>query len=397
MSQELLPKSASKKPAIKKLLGLIIAGTAVSGVLTIYGLSQFQSPQKPTAQVIDRPSPVKKVTALGRLEPEGEVIELSAPLTLDGDRIAQLLVKEGDTVKAGENIAVLDSYKPLQDALTQAEQEVKVAQTKLAQVKAGAKSGEITAQKATIARLQAENSTQISAQKATIARLQAELNNAQSEYQRNQNLYQEGAISASSRDSKRLTLETAQQQLAEAQANLKRIISSGQEQINAAKATLNQIAEVRPVDVKVARAELDRAIATLKQAKTNFEQAYIRSPMLGQIIKIHARKGEKIGDSGIAEVAKTSQMMVVAEVYQTDISKIKLGQKAIISGQALTGNLKGEVTQIGLQVNRQNVFSNQPGENLDRRVVDVKIRLNPEDSKRASGLTNLQVETAIQL
>ena len=272
-----------------------------------------------------------------------------------------------------------------------------MAETKLAQVKAGAKSGEITAQKATIARLQAENSTQISAQKATIARLQAELNNAQSEYQRNQNLYQEGAISASSRDSKRLTWETAQQQLAEAQANLKRIISSGQEQINAAKATLNQIAEVRPVDVKVARAELDRAIATLKQAKTNLEQPYIRAPMVGQIIKIHVRKGEKIGDSGVAEIAKTSQMMVVAEVYQTDISKIKVGQKAIISGQALTGKLEGEVTQIGLQVNRQNVFSNQPGENLDRRVVDVKIRLNPEDSKRASGLTNLQVETAIEL
>ncbi|MEO0969063.1 MAG: ABC exporter membrane fusion protein [Cyanobacteria bacterium J06639_18] len=397
MSQELLPKSASKKPAIKKLLGLIIAGTAVSGVLTIYGLSQFQSLQKPTAQAVNQPSPVKKVTALGRLEPEGEVIELSAPLTLDGDRIAQLLVREGDTVKAGDTIAILDSHKPLQDAVSQAEKDVKVAQTKLAQVKAGAKSGEITAQKATIARLQAENSTQISAQKATIARLQAELNNAQSEYQRNQNLYQEGAISASSRDSKRLTWETAQQQLAEAQANLKRIISSGQEQINAAKATLNQIAEVRPVDVKVARAELDRAIAALKQAKTNLEQAYIRAPIVGQIIKIHARKGEKIGDSGVAEIAKTNQMMVVAEVYQTDISKIKLGQKAIISGQALTSKLNGEVTQIGLQVNRQNVFSNQPGENLDRRVVDVKIRLNPEDSQRASGLTNLQVETAIQL
>ncbi|MDJ0697912.1 ABC exporter membrane fusion protein [Mastigocoleus sp. MO_188.B34] len=397
MSQEILPKSESKKPAIKNLLGLIIVATAVSGILTVYGLSQFQSLQKPTAQAVNRPYPVKKVTALGRLEPEGEVIELSAPLALDGDRIAQLLVKEGDTVKAGETIAVLDSYKSLQDAVTQAEKEVKVAETKLAQVKAGAKSGEITAQKATIARLQAENSTQISAQKATIARLQAELNNAQSEYQRNQNLYQEGAISASSRDSKRLTWETAQQQLAEAQANLKRIISSGQEQINAAKATLNQIAEVRPVDVKVARAELDRAIATLKQAKTNLEQPYIRAPMVGQIIKIHVRKGEKIGDSGVAEIAKTSQMMVVAEVYQTDISKIKVGQKAIISGQALTGKLEGEVTQIGLQVNRQNVFSNQPGENLDRRVVDVKIRLNPEDSKRASGLTNLQVETAIEL
>lgn len=402
MSQELLPKSTikkptAKKPVIKNLLGLILTGTVVSGAITIYGLSQFQSLQKPSDPAVNLPPPIKKVTALGRLEPEGEVIELSAPLTLDGDRIAQLLVKEGDTVKARETIAILDSHKRLQDAVTQAQEEVKVAQTKLAQVKAGAKSGEIIAQKATIARLQAENRTQITAQEATIARVRAELNNAKSEYQRNQSLYQEGAISASNRDSKRLTFQSAQQQLAEAQANLRRIRSSGQEQVNAAKATLNQIAEVRPVDIKLAEAEVDRAIAAFKQAKTNLEQAYIRAPMVGQIIKIHVREGEKIADSGVAEIAKTSQMMVVAEVYQTDIAKIKIGQKAVISGQALTGELQGEVTQVGLQVNRQNVFSNQPGENLDRRVVDVKIRLNPKDSKRASGLTNLQVQTAILL
>jgi HlyD family secretion protein len=49
-----------------------------------------------------------------------------------------------------------------------------------------------------------------------------------------------------------------------------------------------------------------------------------------------------------------------------------------------------------LQVNRQNVFSNQPGENLDSRIVEVKIRLNPEDSKRVAGLTNLQVQAEIE-
>jgi HlyD family secretion protein len=90
-------------------------------------------------------------------------------------------------------------------------------------------------------------------------------------------------------------------------------------------------------------------------------------------------------------------MMVVAEVYQTDISKIKLGQKAIITSQGFTGELQGTVQQIGLQVNRQNVFGDQPGENLDSRIIEVKIRLTPEDSKKVSGLTNLQVQTAIKL
>jgi HlyD family secretion protein len=46
-------------------------------------------------------------------------------------------------------------------------------------------------------------------------------------------------------------------------------------------------------------------------------------------------------------------------------------------------------------VKRQNIFSNQPGENLDRRVVEVKIRLNHGDS--VAGLTNLQVQAEIDL
>jgi HlyD family secretion protein len=119
--------------------------------------------------------------------------------------------------------------------------------------------------------------------------------------------------------------------------------------------------------------------------------------MTGQIIKIHARVGEKIDAPGVADFAQTKTMMAVAEVYQTDISKIKLGQKATITSQGFTGELKGIVQQIGLQVKRQNVFGDQPGENLDSRIIEVKIRLNPEDSKRVSGLTNLQVQTAIKL
>jgi HlyD family secretion protein len=88
-------------------------------------------------------------------------------------------------------------------------------------------------------------------------------------------------------------------------------------------------------------------------------------------------------------------MIAVAEVYQTDIAKVKLGQQAVITSQGFTGELRGTVSLIGLQVNRQNVFSNQPGENLDSRVVEVKIHLNAEDSTRVAGLTNLQVQIAI--
>jgi HlyD family secretion protein len=154
---------------------------------------------------------------------------------------------------------------------------------------------------------------------------------------------------------------------------------------------------VRPVDVQAAQTEVDNAIANLKRAETELEQSYIRAPLSGQILKIHTRPGEKISDEGIASLAQTSQMVAVAEVYQSDIAKIKLGQTAKVTGQAFQGEVKGTVSQIGLQVNRQNVFANQPGENLDRRIVEVKIRITPEDNPRVAGLTNLQVQTSIDL
>lgn len=385
------------KPKNKWLIGSIIMATAITGGIIIYGISQYgQVSQTPASDSVKAKPVAPKVTALGRLEPEAEVIKLSAPLALDGDRVAKLLVTEGDRVKAGQVIAILDSRDTLQDAVQQAQEQVKVFEAKLAQVKAGAKLGEIQAQRQQISRLEAELVGEIKTQDAMIARLQAQVNNARSEYNRHHQLYREGAIAISTLDSKRLALETAQEQLNEAQATQERTNNTINAQLAEAKANLEQISEVRPVDVNAAQTEVNNAIASLNKAKTDLLQAYVRAPIDSQIIKIQTRSGEKISEEGIVELAQTDRMIAIAEVYQSDIPKVKLGQPAEITGQAFNGIIRGKVHQIGLQVSRQNVFSNQPGENLDQRVIEVKIRLNPEDSKRVAGLTNLQVQTAIR-
>jgi HlyD family secretion protein len=385
------------KPTNRLLIGLVIAATAIAGGIIFFAFSQSGMLSKNSVSAdVTTPAP-KKVTALGRLEPQTEVIRLSAPATLDGDRVTEILVKQGDRVKKGQVVAILDSRDRLQAALAEAKEKVRSAQSRLAQVKAGAKSGEIQAQESTIVKLQAELQGEIASQEAAITRLQSELRNARSEFERNQKLYQEGAISSSAIDSKRLVLESAEAKLQEALSGKNRTANSLQAQIDEAKATLSRIAEVRPVDVEVAQTDVDSAIAAVKRAETELAQAIIRAPMDVQILKIHARLGEKIGDNGIADLGQTDRMVAVAEVYQTDIGKVKLGQEAAITGQAFSGEVKGTVSEIGLQVNRQNVFSDRPGENLDRRVIEVKIRLNPKDSQRVEGLTNLQVQTAIQL
>nr|WP_287733304.1 HlyD family efflux transporter periplasmic adaptor subunit [Microcystis sp. M090S1] len=418
------------KPNQKLMIGLILLGTGLLGITTFYSFSQFAPKPETKTPVVAPPAP-QKITALGRIEPRTEIISISAPMLLDSDRVKQLLVDEGDSVKTGQIIAILESQERLEDNLRQAQEQVKVAASKLEQVKAGAKVGEIDAnaanvrkiqaqwlgdqatQRTTIQRLTAQLEGDRAAQKATIGKLEAEYRNAKAEFDRYEKLYQEGAISASSFDTKRLNLETSNQQLTEAKVTLERIESTGkqqiqeakttlariestgQQQIKEARATLNQVSEVRGVDVQAAQAEVNAALVAVKKAQTELNQAYIRSPITGKVIKVNTRIGEQISDQGIVDLAETDRMEVIAEIYQSDIGKIRKGQTATITGSAFKGEVRGKVRLIALKVDQQNIFSNQPGENFDRKVISVHIALDRKNSQKVAGLTNSQVTVTI--
>jgi HlyD family secretion protein len=374
---------------------LIIAASVLCLGATVAGMFWRNSKSAPAPQPVSVPT-VKTVTALGRLEPKGEVIQLSAPASGQTSRIEQLLVKESDGVKIGQAIAILDNRDKLQAALEEAQEQVSVAQAKLAQIQAGAKQGEIAAQQATILRLDAQSQGDVSAQTATVDRLQAEVQNAATEYQRYENLYRDGAISASQRDNKQLTLKTAQKNLQESQAVLRRTQTTSLPQLGEAKANLERIAEVRPVDVKAAQAEINRAKAVVKQAKANLEQAFVKSPQNGTVLKINSRAGEVIGNSGIVEIGETNPMYAVAEVYQSDISRVKVGQSVRVKSDSLPGELQGKVEGIGAQVKRQAIVNTDPSTNIDARIIEVHVRLDQASSQKASKFTNLQVKVVIE-
>jgi HlyD family secretion protein len=336
--------------------------------------------------------------ALGRLEPSSGVLQIASPSGQDGSRISALYVDDGSQVKPGQIVAVLDSSKRLKDSVQQAQAQVEAARARLSQVKAGAKAGEISAQTAVIERLEADRTGSIATQQATIDRLEAEMKNAQIEFDRFAQLYKAGAISASERDRRQLTLETAKAQVVEAIAKQQQNQAVTIAELAEARAALDRIMEVRAVDINPVQAEVNVAIANLRQAQTELEQSYIRAPQWGRILKVHTRVGERVTESiGIADLAPTQIMMVIAEVYQSDIHKVRVGQKVAIIGDSLPNKLAGTVTQKGEQIIRQTVFSNQPGENLDRRVVEVKVRLNPDDAQQVVTLTNLQVRVEIEL
>ena len=360
-----------------------------------YALWRSQSaPQTAQPEVVPI---VQTVTALGYLEPRGEVIKLSAPSSTGGtNRVEQLLVRQGEAVQAGQAIAVLDSRDRLQAALVEAQKQVDVARSNLAIVQAGAKRGEVNAQQAEIARLEAQRQGDTQAQAATIARLQAELQNAQVEAQRYESLYQQGAASASLRDSKALALATTQRSLQEAQVVLNQIQTTRSPELASAVATLDRIAEVRPVDVAAAQARVEQAIAAVQQAQAQLDLATVRAPQAGVVLEIHTRPGELVSTDGIVELGQTQQMTALLEVYETEIGKVKLGQTVKLFADSFPDSLAGEVVEIGVQVKRQNVVNSDTTANIDARVIEVRVQLDPASAQKVAGLTNLQVTGEIQ-
>lgn len=378
--------------AIAMLASLSVASISIFIVLKFRDIDT----QKPVDTKALTPK-IKTVTALGIIEPEGEVIKLSASVLGAGSRVEKILVKEAEMVKAGQVIAILDNRDNLQAELTEAQAQVKVIKSKIAQIQAGAKQGEIAAQKAIIDRLTAEGIGDIDAQKATVEKLRAELINAESENKRYQELYIQGAISASQKDSKVLNLETAKKSLQSANSQLKKLELSSKERIKEATATLNQISEVRKVDIEAALSELNRAETVVKKAAINLQKAYVKSPQNGQIFAIHTRPGELITNNGIVDIGKTSQMYVVAEVYESDITKIIQRKQVRIVGDIFDQELQGTVERIDLQVQQQNLNNTDPTTNIDNRIINVYIRLNKASSQQAAKFTNMQVKVIISL
>jgi len=341
----------------------------------------------------------RTVAALGRLEPEGRLLKISAPSTLGTARVVQLLVREGAMVKAGQVIAVMDTRDRLLATALEAEARVQEAQVQVNQARTGAKQADVMAQDSVIqARLEQVRSreAQVAAAQAEVARRNAEFENAKSEYARYEKLAKEGAISESELDQRKLIAQTALSSLEQA-ARLRDQAVRNQEQavreFQQAQAQKASLESVRPIDVQKAEAALQVALANFEKAKADLETAAVRSPIDGKVIKIHAYPGEQVGENGIAEIGRTSQMYAVAEVYETDIGRVKLGQRAKVSSPAFDGEIEGVVAQIGQKIDKNDVLNTDPAADTDIRVVEVKVRL--ENSQKVEGLTNLQVRVEI--
>jgi len=141
---------------------------------------------------------------------------------------------------------------------------------------------------------------------------------------------------------------------------------------------------------------LDVARADVRRAEAELERNRVRSPIDGQVIAVHARDGERVNGEGIVELGRTQEMYAIAEVYETDIGRVRLGQDASVRSPALPRPLRGKVDRIGMKVGKLDALGTDPAARTDARVVEVEIRLADGESELAAALTHLQVEIEIE-
>jgi HlyD family secretion protein len=177
-------------------------------------------------------------------------------------------------------------------------------------------------------------------------------------------------------------------------SRLQAILDNAQREMNR-QSNLSKTSVTSEVRFDEATTQLSIAKADLTAARARMELSVVRSPLRAQVLEIHTRPGERVDADGILELGQTDRMYAVAEVYETDITQVEVGQKARIITPALSKPASGKVERISLKVGRLDVLGTDPIAKTDARVVEVFILI--DQSEVLSSLTNMQVEVEILL
>ncbi|MHC4691187.1 MAG: efflux RND transporter periplasmic adaptor subunit [Planctomycetota bacterium] len=296
---------------------------------------------------------IEFVSAPGEIEPKTKV-EISAKVMA---RIVALPYEEGDIVTCGNP----DANPPV-PASELVRLDSKDLESQLLSAQAG--------HSAQAAQIEVEKS-RIAGQQAGLVGLEASLKQAERDLERQKGLLKSQDISQATFD----------------QTQLK--VDDFKAQYGAAKHSL----EAAKLNLIVLKHNLEAADAMIAQAKEALSYTTITSPMDGVVTRLNAEVGELVitgtmNNPGtvIMEIADLSQMLVVAQVDEADVGKMKVGQKATVHVDAFSDHeFTGVVDSIALA--HSMTWSNT-------KYYRTEILLENTEEKLYSGLTaHVDIET----
>jgi HlyD family secretion protein len=290
-------------------------------------------------------------------------------------KIDKLLVDEGDFVKEGQLIAILEHRDLLaqkakaeatlestksripallkniefQDRATlqeisQAEAAVEAAHSRFQQLLTGARPQEIQAAK------------------AEVDQTLADMEKRKADMDRAKKLYQDKYISAQEWDSARTAYEMSTASHQRAKENYALVVEGPRkEEIDAARAQWNQsraalrLAKTRRMQVDVLRRELATAQAQVKEAassieviQTQIEYSNLYAPTAGVVLVKNSEAGEFIVPGGaVITLGDVAKPWLKAFINESDLGRVKLGQKVTVTTDSYPGKAyPGKITFI---------------------------------------------------
>jgi HlyD family secretion protein len=251
---------------------------------------------------IERGSLQSTVAASGAVNP----VALVTVGTQVSGQISELLVDFNSEVKAGQLLARIDPET--------FEYRVRSAQA------------DVDATRAAVLTAQAN----ALAAQAQVSRAQVDLDEARRDFDRKQSLVEKQFIAQSEADKARALVNTS---------------------VEAVKAVQAQVG-VAQAQVKSAQANVVQREASLAQARVDLARTRITSPVNGIVIKRAIESGQTVAASLQAPelfvIAKNLRdMQVDASIDESDVGRLKLGQRATFTVDAFPGQtFEGEIRQV---------------------------------------------------
>lgn len=321
-----------------------IAGLAALGFLVIgTGLESTRwTAESAHASPAHDPTPGRHlVAAPGLVEPIGEEREIGSQVI---GIIREMRIEENDKVVAGQIIAVIDNNEQVA-RLASARAELAQRKAELDRVINGARAEE---------RREA---------RAAVKETEANLDLARREYERRLPLTRSGT-------STQAALDQATSALNATEAH--RVVMS--------ERLAMMEAGSRTEDVEAARALVGLAEANVALAEALLEKTFIRSPVTGSVLRRYRAAGEAVGNmppTPVAVVGDLSRLRVRAEVDETDVGRVAVGQRVEVNADAYPNRrFGGTVYRVSSRLGGKTVQTGRPADRVDTKVLQVLIDLD---------------------
>lgn len=289
----------------------------------------------------EKPAKESTICAAGKVEPVSEEIKIGSQLS---GVLHEVPVEEGQRVAKGAVIAVLDN-SDYAARVAQASATVEVRQAELDRLVNGARDQE---------RREAA---------ASVEEASAVLDNARTELERRRSLFQTGDISRSD-------WERAEREFQVAEARVS--------QASQRHAFLD--APARADERARAEAAVSLAKAQLAESQALLEKTVVRAPFAGTVLKRFRKAGETVSDKGdtpIVSFGDNSRLRVRVEVDETDVAKLRLGDRAYFTAPAFGAQrFEGRVARIGSELGQKNIETGAPSEKVDTKILETLVDLD---------------------